>query len=99
MMRWPVVASGWPKLALGVSVVPATIDLKLPLDVSSANPEFLGKMPENDQELVPILEVEPNSTRVRCNGADFMEQLPDTNVDNSVTFGIKEHENRRRHWY
>ena len=87
-----------------VLVQPASLiflvhDEQRPLDVSSANPEFPGEMPENDQELVPILEVEPNSTRVRRDGADFMEQLPDTNVDNSVTLGIKECENRRRHWY
>ena len=58
-------------------------------------PCFLGEVSDDHQELIPILEAEPNAARCFADGAEMMQHLPHADVNHPVSARIQEHEDRR----
>ena len=80
-------------------LVPLVCDEQRPLDSPSGDVKLLGQISNDHEELVPVPKVEPDPRWFLGHRSDGMEQLPHTNVDNSVPARIEEHQNRRCHWH
>ena len=63
-----------------------------PLDIAGTNLVSLRKGSENTQVLMPLLEIESHSVSIRFHTPHLIKELPHTDVDGAVTFGIGQHQ-------
>ena len=59
-----------------------------PLDITDTNVKLFSKLPSDHQELMPVIESKPNTARIVCDSSNPIQELPDTDVDDTVTAGI-----------
>ena len=62
------------------------------LDVSRGNSKRTGKGPYQSQETFPLSSGKVRASRVAVNGAEVVQELPDPNVDHSVSLRIEHRE-------
>src|SRR2546425_9646506 len=68
-----------------------------PFDVARLALQLFRKVPDDHQELMPVVKAEPNGPGVLCHRAQRVKQLPDPDIDHAIPLRIKQRQHRRGH--
>ena len=67
------------------------------LDAPRAGAQPRGETAQDPERLEPLLDAEVRALLVPADRTDRMQNLPHANIDDSVTFGVEQRQNGRRH--
>src|SRR5262245_53072576 len=67
------------------------------LDITGIDLQRPGEGADDQEEAVPVVEGKAYAVRLLCHRPKLVENLPDPNVDDSVTAWVKKRQDRRRH--
>jgi hypothetical protein len=64
------------------------------LDIPGGDIKLLGEISNDHEKLIPVFEIKADPSRSLGHRSDSVEQLPHANVDDAISAGIEEHQNR-----